>query len=70
MTFRKLALATTAASLAIAPIAAQAAPADRTSAPAEEQNELAGGYILPILAVIAIAVGIILVADDGDSISA
>ncbi len=66
MTLRKLAFATAAASLAISPVAAQAAPASRASALILEQDELAGGYILPVLAVIAIVVGIILLTDNDD----
>jgi len=67
MTLRNFALATSAASLAIAPVAAQAAPASRTAAPASEESELVGSnMILLALAAIAIVVGIIILADNGD----
>lgn len=72
MTKRNLALAAAAASLAVVPVAAQAAPVDRTVAPVEGENELRGNMILLALAAVAIVVGIILIADNGDddSISA
>ena len=67
MTLRKFALATAAASLAIAPVAAQAAPASRASAPTTEDSELVGSnMILLAIAAVAIVVGIILLADNGD----
>lgn len=65
MKFAKTALAASAASLAIAPIAAQAA--DRVAAPVEGESELAGngGAILAALAVVAIGVFIFATDDDG-----
>ena len=66
MKLKSLALATAAATLAAAPIAAQASIADRT-APMREASELAGGDAKPILIIAAIgAVGIALLALTGD----
>jgi len=45
-----------AAALALSPIAAQAAPA-RTAAPMAEEENLAGGFLLPAV----IAIGLIIV---------
>ena len=62
MKFRALSTAVAASALAFAPLAANAASADRASAPVGEESELAGGsgIILAVVAaafVIAIAVG-------------
>ena len=54
---RKFVLSMAAATLAVAPIAAQAAPA-REAAPMTEEESLRGGYILP--AVIGIALLVVL----------
>ena len=63
---RKLITSATAAALLAAPIAAQAAPA-RVAAPvAAEEEGLAGGFLLPALIALAVAVGIYLSVDDGD----
>jgi hypothetical protein len=64
---RTLATAAAAASLAIAPLAAQAAPA-RIGAPASAEAEEIGGapILLPLLVLLAAAIGIILITD-GDS---
>ena len=65
--FRKFALSTAAATLALAPVAAQAASAERTAAPmAAEDEQLVGNLLWPILIAIAIGVGIWLIVDDGD----
>lgn len=55
---RKIALSTAAASLAIAPVAAQAA--DRASAPVASAEGMAGGAGVPVILSILAAVGIIL----------
>lgn len=69
MKFKSLALTSAAAALAFAPVAAQAAPTQRASAPAAEASELDGtSWLLPVAAIIAIVIGIILVAND-DSVS-
>lgn len=65
--FKKVALGLTVASIAIAPIAASAAPtADlRASSALEETNELSTVGILALIA--AIIGGIIIIADDSPS---
>jgi len=66
MEMRKLlASAAVAASLVSAPIAAQAAPAERTSTEVEGES-LAGGFLIPALALIAVILGIVVIADGGD----
>lgn len=67
MTFRNIALATAALSLATAPAIAQA-NFERASAPVEGESELEGGsgILIGILAAAAIIGGIIIAADDGD----
>lgn len=62
---RKLITSATAAALLAAPIAAQAAPV-RASTPVAADEELAGGFLLPALIALAVAVGIFLIVDDGD----
>ena len=64
MKFGKTALVASAASLAVAPIAAQAA--DRAAAPVSGESELAGraGGILAIFGVLAIATFIFASGDD------
>ena len=47
------------------PIVAQAAPADRTSAEVDGES-LAGGFLIPALALIAVILGIVVIADGGD----
>ncbi|GAB5349112.1 hypothetical protein [Alteriqipengyuania sp. 357] len=62
-----------AASLAAAPVALQAAPSmDRAVAPVEGESELSGGIgaAAIILAIGAIGVGALLIADDDDGVSA
>lgn len=74
MKLKNVALASAAVTLVIAPAMAQAAPVDRTGAPAAGESELRGNssLILAAIAVIAIVVGIILLTgdDDDDSVSA
>ena len=66
MEMRKLlASAAVAASLVSAPIAAQAAPAERTSSKVDGES-LAGGFLIPALALVAVILGIVVVADGGD----
>lgn len=64
--FRKFALTTAAATLAVSPIAAQAAVAERTAAPMTEQERIFGSLLWPILIAIAVGVGIWLIVDDDD----
>ena len=71
MTFRNIALATAALSLATAPAIAQA-DFSRTIAPIEGESELEGtGLVLAVLAAAAIIGGVIIAADGGndDSVS-
>lgn len=71
MTFRNIALATAAVSLAAAPAIGQVS-FERASAPTEKESELGGGgAILGALAVAAIVAGIVVAAsdDDDDSVS-
>jgi hypothetical protein len=67
MIFRKIALATAAATLAAAPVVAQA-NLEVATAPIEGESEVAGGsgIIIGILAAAAIIAGIVIVADDDD----
>lgn len=62
---RKIVLSAAAATLAAAPIVAQAAPA-RTSSPVADQEELAGGFLWPILGAIILGVVVILLVDGDD----
>ena len=62
MSTRTFAVAAAALSLAVAPVAAQAAPADRASAPVAESNDLAGNNsifiaLIALLLVVGFAVG-------------
>jgi hypothetical protein len=72
MRFGKISLAAVAAaSLLIAPVAAQAAPAvkaERVSVQNEDENNLQGGskIIIAILAAAAVIAGIVIAADNGD----
>lgn len=59
---RKFVLSTAAATLAIAPLAAQAAPA-RESAPMTEEESLRGGFVLPALIGIALLIVLYLAID-------
>ena len=63
MTVRKLPIALVAATLAVAPLAAQAAPVERAAAPTSQESEL-GGSVLWILIAIGVIVGAILLLDD------
>lgn len=63
MTIRKLVLATAATTLAVSPLAVQAAPVERSTAATAGESQLGGQDMLWwIVALIAIIVGIILVA--------
>ena len=64
-----------AMSLAAVPVAAQAADAAKLSlsksvragTPAKAGEQLRGGFIIPLIAIVAIILGIIAVADSDDS---
>ena len=70
MSLRTLAAAAAVMSLAAAPVAAQ--DTARTAAPVTEDSELGGemGWLVPVAVIVALVVGIILIADSDDSISA
>ena len=69
MSFRKLPIALAAASVLVAPVAAEAAPVARSAQPTAGENDLAGSFLWIALAIAAV-VGLILVLDDDDSVSA
>ena len=69
MSFKKLCLATGAAALAIAPVAASAEVVDRSSAEVAQEESLAGrgsSTILAVLALAAVVAGIIIAIDDDE----
>ena len=69
MKIKNFAALAAAASLAAAPVALQAAPSmDRAAAPVEGESELAGGIgaAAVILAIGAIGIGALLIAEDDD----
>ncbi|WP_133364915.1 hypothetical protein [Qipengyuania sediminis] len=69
MKFRKVTLAAAAAAAATAPLAGQAIAAERTSAPVAGENQLGEGPIgiLIILAVLAVAIGVVAGDDEPNS---
>ena len=72
MKFRKTSAFAAAASLAVAPVALQAASdapsMDRAAAPVEGESELTGGIgpALIIVAIAAVGMGALLIAEDDD----
>ena len=71
MSFKKATVAAMlAASMASAPVLAQsAAPlsvAARAGATTQDENELRGGFIIPVVAVVAIILGILVLTGGGD----
>jgi hypothetical protein len=72
MRLAKIATAVAACSLAVSPALASSASklslsnAPRAATQVEESNEQAGGFIVPLLAVAAIVLGVV-VAVDGDN---
>jgi hypothetical protein len=66
MSIRKLPVALAAATLAVAPLAAQAAPVERAAAPTAQENEI-GGTVLWILIAIGVIIGAVLLLDDKDN---
>lgn len=71
MRSRSIASSLVALSLLAAPVAAQAATAARTSAPAVEENEMAGGntWIWAVLAIAAVVGAILLLDGDDEAVS-
>lgn len=68
MKFGRVLAALVATSLLSAPVAAQAAAAERVRmGSAVEGEELAGGnFIVPLLALVAVVLGVVALASDGD----
>ena len=70
MSLRKASLAAAlAVSMVSAPVLAQtqAASVERSGAEMEDANELRGGFIIPLIAIVAIILGILAaINDDGD----
>lgn len=55
-----------ATSLVAAPVAAQASPAELRTATEVEGENLRGGFIIPLIAIIAIILGILAATSGGD----
>ena len=74
MSFKKASLAAMlAVSMAGTPVLAQSAPsattlsvAERSGAETSDANELRGGFIIPLIAIIAIILGILAATSGGD----
>ena len=67
MSFSKAALAAVlAVSMTGAPVLAQTAAPARSGAAMEDANELRGGFIIPLIAIIAIILGILAATNDSD----
>ncbi len=66
MSLRVLVPALAGLSLLTVPIAAQAAPVERQSAPAAQENELMGGSFLWLILAVAAVVAAVLIFDGKD----
>ena len=66
MKFGKALGSVVAASLVTAPVVAQAAPAELRSSTEVDGENLRGGFIIPLIAVIAVILGILAVTSSGD----
>jgi hypothetical protein len=64
--FSKFLTTAAAATLALSPIAAQAA--DRVGAPVSESEELRGGFLLPAVIALGLAIAIFLAIDSEDEV--
>jgi hypothetical protein len=63
---KALASVAVATSLVVAPVAAQASPAElRTSTEVEGEN-VRGGFIIPLIAIVAIILGVLALTGGGD----
>lgn len=63
---KALASVAVATSLLVAPVAAQATPAElRTSTEVEGEN-VRGGFIIPLIAIVAIILGVLALTGGGD----
>ena len=65
MTLKNILAATAAMGLVTAPVLAQAAPA-RTGAEVGDAENLRGGFIIPLIALVAIILGILAATGDDD----
>ena len=54
-----------ATSLVTAPVVAQASPADVRTNPAVEGEEISGGFFIPLLAVVAVILGLLAATSGG-----
>jgi len=70
MSFKKASLAAMlAASMVSTPVLAQSAPSaavERSGAATSDANELRGGFIIPLIAIIAVILGILAATSGGD----
>jgi hypothetical protein len=67
MTLRKvIASVAVSTSLVTAPVVAQAAPAELRTGTEVEGENLRGGFIIPLIAIVAIILGILALTGDGD----
>ena len=64
---RKFVLSMAAATLAVAPLAAQAAP-ERIAAPVAEEENLAGGFLLPAIIGIGLLIVLYLAIDSEEDL--
>lgn len=75
MRFGKTILALAACSLATAPVMANSASklslsdaaSARAASESDEANEVAGGFLIPAIAIVAIITGVIIAADEDDT---
>jgi hypothetical protein len=65
---KKIITATAAVGLMAAPAVAQSAqaPIERSAPALEEQSQMGGGFLIPLLALGAIILGILVLLDDDD----
>ncbi len=70
MHMKKTLAALVATSLVGAPIVAQAAAAEaaRVGSPVGETENLRGGWVVPLIAVVAVLLGILVLIDDGNDL--
>ena len=70
MMIKKTLTAVVAASLVGTPVVAQAATAQavRTGSPMEDAENIQGGWFLPLLAVMAVILGLVVLIDDGEDL--
>lgn len=69
MFIRKLTLGVAAAGLTLGSTAVAAAPAARASADVDQAESAVGGFLIPLLAIVAIIGGIIIVSDSDEPVS-